>query len=60
MGIEHLHKSRYDNINDEFYTKYADVASELMNYDFEGKRVFVLVILRILLLYNISKHIFVI
>ena len=40
MGVEHLHKSRYDNINDEFYTKYEDVASELMNYDFEGKRVF--------------------
>ena len=40
MGTEHLHKSRYDNINDEFYTKYEDVASELMNYDFEGKRVF--------------------
>ena len=40
MGTEHLHKSRYDNINDEFYTKYEDVASELINYDFEGKRVF--------------------
>lgn len=39
MGIEHLHKSRYDNINDEFYTKYEDVASELMYHDFKGKRV---------------------
>lgn len=39
MATTHLAKARYENINDEFYTRYEDVEAELKHYRLVGRTV---------------------